>query len=297
MVLLKKTKKNGRKISLATHVMILASLGLIVLILITRTGETFTDVDPPNTNSLINVDNLNLEHFLKRTSGKGWQMWDKKEPIMTEWTQYKECRWTTFKATNGKTAKICTHYGDAVSRAVINRGRWADCDILTHQFTGTHPNKKARVFMDVGANIGACTLQMLFTTDAPIFAFEPEPMNLFCLTNTIMRLEERYRERFILFPFALGDTERDSVINSQIGDFGNSVIGEVVKDRAKEKFRHPVPIHIEPLDSIVTADDEIIALIKLHAVCILEPHHFLLKLSLTHLRFSFFCIHSKDKNV
>lgn len=265
MVALSK-KRQKTQSSWVVHIMILALLGLVMLIVISRTGEAFQDVAaPPQTNALNNFDNLNLGHLLKRTSGNGWKMWDKERPIITKDTQYKECRWTTFKATNGQTTKMCVHYGDAVSRAIINRGRWADCDILTSQFDRTHPDKKDRLFMDVGANIGSCVLQMLFTTEAPIIAFEPEPMNLFCLTNTIMRLESRYRDRFILFPFALGDAEGGSIIHSKVGDYGNAVIGEAVKDRTKEQFKHPIPIRIEALDSVITADDENVALMKLHA--------------------------------
>jgi FkbM family methyltransferase len=265
MVALAKKKQKGNS-SWVVHVMVLALLGLVMLIVIVRMGETFQDVAAsPQTNSLNNYDNLNLGHLLRRTSGNGWKMWDKERPIITKDTKFKECRWTTFKATNGQTAKMCVHYGDAVSRAVINRGRWADCDVLTTQFDDTNPDKKDRIFMDVGANIGACVLQMLFTTEAPVIAFEPEPMNLFCLTNTIMRLEPRYRDRFLLFPLALGDAEGGSIIHSKVGDYGNAVIGEVVKDRNKEKFKNPTEIRIEALDTVITVDDENIALMKLHA--------------------------------
>eukprot|EP00980_Cylindrotheca_fusiformis_P006277 scaffold1340_cov122-Cylindrotheca_fusiformis.AAC.20 len=236
-----------------------------------------------------NNNNNNWMSLLKRTSGNGWTMWDGERPIITKDTKHKECRWTTFKATNGQTTKMCVHYGDAVSRAIINRGRWADCDILTNQFhsvSTTNDNDHQPLlyyYVDVGANIGACVLQMLFTTSdtTPIIAFEPEPMNLFCLTNTILRLEPRYRDRFILFPFALGDAENGSIIHSKVGDYGNAVIGnEAVQDRTKEKFKNPVPIRIETLDSVLTASttteaaasspegggaENVIALMKLHA--------------------------------
>ena len=152
-----------------------------------------------------------------------------------------------------------------MSRAIINRGRWADCDILTKQFQETNPDKTSRLYMDVGANIGSCVLQMLFTTDAPIIAFEPEPMNLFCMTSTILQLEPQYQDRVVLFPFAVGEEAGETIINSQVGDFGNAVIGGVIKDRHKEKFKHPLPIRVEPLDSVLTAEHENISLIKLHA--------------------------------
>jgi len=215
-----------------------------------------------------------LEDTRAKASGDGWNLWNDTAPILTEFTQYSKCRWTTFRATNGQTAQMCVHWGDAISRAIIKRGRWVDCDILTTQFEEANPNKKRRIYMDVGANIGACVLQMLFTTEAPVIAFEPEPINLFCLTNTILRLEPRYRDRFLLFPFALSDTPGSKQMQAQMGDMGNAFLGDIKpgakekNEEEEEKYRRSVQVPVENLDSIITVpkeNPEDIALVKLHA--------------------------------
>ena len=45
------------------------------------------------------------------------------------------------------------------------------------------------VYLDIGANIGACIMTMLLASDAFIVAFEPNPANLFRLTSTLLKLE------------------------------------------------------------------------------------------------------------
>eukprot|EP00526_Cylindrotheca_closterium_P013750 CAMPEP_0113658828 /NCGR_PEP_ID=MMETSP0017_2-20120614/31992_1 /TAXON_ID=2856 /ORGANISM="Cylindrotheca closterium" /LENGTH=347 /DNA_ID=CAMNT_0000573257 /DNA_START=101 /DNA_END=1145 /DNA_ORIENTATION=- /assembly_acc=CAM_ASM_000147 len=262
-------KKQRKPVRIIQGVLML----LMVLVMITVLDGSNTG----GSNTLISMGHWNWEPLVQKQSGQGWTMWNATAPLITEYTRYSTCRWTTFKATNGQTAQMCVHYGDAVSRAIINRGRWADCDVLTQQFQDTHPDKKHKVFMDVGANIGACVLQMLFTTDSPVIAFEPEPMNLFCLTNTILRLEPRYRDRFLLFPFALSDEEGSTQIQAQVGDMGNAFLGDVKagqKDKEneseEEKYKRSVQVPVESLDNVITAVSEEglsedIALMKLHA--------------------------------
>eukprot|EP00966_Prymnesium_polylepis_P181525 4204620-Prymnesium_polylepis.1 len=46
---------------------------------------------------------------------------------------------------------------------------------------------KLDVVVEVGANIGACTLQLLLHTNATVLAFEPSPLNLFHLTESLHR--------------------------------------------------------------------------------------------------------------
>ena len=271
----KQSKSNSSRIIQGVLILL---LGLVMIIVL---GGSKDEIENATTggggaggsNTLISMGHWDWHPLVQKQSGPGWTLWNATAPIITDYTRYSKCRWTTFKATNGQTAKICVHYGDAVSRAIINRGRWADCDILTQQFEQTHPNKKHKVYMDVGANIGACVLQMLFTTESPIIAFEPEPMNLFCLTNTIMRLEPRYRDRFLLFPFAVSDAQGTAQIQAQVGDMGNAFLGDIkdgerekeTKNDDEEKFKRSVQVPVENLDNIITANSEDIALMKLHA--------------------------------
>ena len=265
------SKKQTRKPARIVQAVVLFLLGVIVMSMLGSSKEDIDNV-AGTSNTLISMGHWNWGPLVQKRSGDGWNLWNGTAPIINEYTQYSKCRWTTFRATNGQTAKMCVHYGDAVSRAIINRGRWVDCDVLTTQFEETHPDKKHRIYMDVGANIGACVLQMLFTTESPVIAFEPEPLNLFCLTNTILTLEPRYRDRFLLFPFALSDSPGKTQIQAQVGDMGNAFLGDVKsgeKDKneeEEEKYKRPMQVPVENLDSVITADSaEDIALMKLHA--------------------------------
>ena len=125
-------------------------------------------------------------------------MWDRNS---TYSSPGKNCTWSEFRV-NGQTADMCTHSDDEViSQVIKTRGRWGECDLLTVLW---HDYTRESIFIDGGANIGSCVMHMLFTTSASILAFEPHPKNLFCLTNTLMKLDQHYRDRVFLFPIALG---------------------------------------------------------------------------------------------
>jgi hypothetical protein len=129
---------------------------------------------------------LGVRNAIRKTSGEGWEMWNRQAVMGFDWT----CRWATFKATNGVTASMCVHPGiDVVSSSIVSTGRWSECDRLTTlwQYGGDGVNEKS-VYVEIGGNIGSCVMQMLLTTKAPIIVFEPDPRNQFCLTNTLMNL-------------------------------------------------------------------------------------------------------------
>jgi FkbM family methyltransferase len=194
-----------------------------------------------------------VRNAIRRTAGEGWEMWNRQAAIPFHMT----CRWTNFIATNGVTAPMCVHPMDAVSMDIIEKGRWRDCDRLTSiwERLGTDVVNEQSVYLEIGGNIGSCVMQMLLATKAPIIVFEPHPANQFCLTNTLMALPQELRDRVSLFPIALGSETGSSTINSAIGNMGNSVVGTVIKDDTMQQFFDPIPIRIEPLDSILNTNN------------------------------------------
>ena len=90
-------------------------------------------------------------------------------------------------------------YNDLVSSAVRNHGAWRDCGPLWSLWSAN----RFDVFLDVGANIGACTLLMA-SHGVPVYAFEPNPDNQFYLNESVARLPEAVRSGVHVFPFALG---------------------------------------------------------------------------------------------
>merc|ERR1719316_1225865 len=87
------------------------------------------------------------------------------------------------------------NYSDVVSDQVKANGTWEDCPLLaalwaslpdrSRQFGAAA--RRGKLYVDIGANIGACLLPMMARPDMKdALAFEPSPRNLFYLTNSIL---------------------------------------------------------------------------------------------------------------
>lgn len=188
--------------------------------------------------------------IVKKRAGEGWAMWDREKPIVE--LEGLECLWTTFRTSGAKPTPMCVHRVDDiyVSKMIRQSGRWRECDALTSLWN-KNPKPEPSIYVEVGANIGSCVMQMLLTTNATIYAFEPHPRNLFCLTSTLMGMGAEYRNRVSLFPIALGSEAGSSTINAAKDNWGNSVVGKVIKDQPSQQFDAAIPIRIERLDSIL----------------------------------------------
>jgi len=116
--------------------------------------------------------------------------------------------------------------------------------------------KEDSIYLEIGANIGSCVVEMLLSTDAKVIAFEPHPKNLFVLLNTIAAMEESYQERVVIVPVALGGKSSTEIIYAAKGNMGNSVVGKIIKDNRKQQFEEvdQHKIHVERLDSIISPD-------------------------------------------
>jgi FkbM family methyltransferase len=178
-----------------------------------------------------------------------------------------ECEWVTFRPSGVEAieAQMCIHTeDDTVGGSIRRQGRWQDCDALTGLWNKYHT--PGGIYVEIGANIGACIMQMLLTTNATIVAFEPHPRNQFCLTSTLSKMDAVYRDRFSLFPIALGKEAANSTINAARGNMGNSTVGKQIKDTDSQTFFDPMPIHVERLDDVLTlAGAAEVSLMKLDA--------------------------------
>lgn len=192
-----------------------------------------------------------------RLSGGGWDVWDRNSVLHGDNTTNNECLWTTFRPpTNGNDVSaaacdMCVHKEfDWVSKSIQNKGHWSDCLRLTDM--AREVEDSFPVHLEIGANIGACIMQVLLTTNAThIVAFEPVPKNLFALTSTLMRLEKKLRNRVTLFPIAAADMSGRSTIHAAKKNWGNSVVGSPVKDDSGQQFEEPHPIALERVDDLI----------------------------------------------
>ena len=133
---------------------------------------------------------------------------------------------------------------DLISDVIRKQGRWCDCgkavrlwaslDGNTARPSWDHHNPSASpsptgVLLEVGANIGACTVELLLRTRATIIAVEPSPSNLFYLTRSLRlaaKREPSIADRVVVLPFGAGDVANSSVpLFTQANNSGNSVLG------------------------------------------------------------------------
>ena len=196
--------------------------------------------------------------------GPGWSVWRPNDP------PWPAPRGQALKCMNGSlhfklprriNQPLCLAPNDHLSRHLRRRGQWRDCErlkVLWMQVEASAPRGAVSLFMEVGTNIGACTLELLLATSARIVAFEPNPVNLWYATrslNMAARTHPTLANRVVLFPVALGDESAFAPIYAQRRNLGNSVIGASVTehDKSRDSAEFTVPkqsVPVIPLDTI-----------------------------------------------
>ena len=161
-------------------------------------------------------------------NGATWKLVDWQNPISEEEESKFNCLMTPFiSSASSKEAQICVHtFNDFITNTIKSDRRWYDCNILPELWN----NRKMddghgggnSYYVEVGANIGSCVLEMLLSTNANIIAFEPHPMNVYNLKKTMSQLDKSYQDRLMLFPIGLGDSPGQSTIYSANDNMGNS---------------------------------------------------------------------------
>lgn len=143
--------------------------------------------------------------------------------------------------------------GDHISDTIRRIGHWYDCVFLRRLWHAPTANgKRGGIFLEVGANIGACTLEFLLMTDAYIIAVEPSPFNLFYLTRTLHIAASQnpaLASRVAVLTLGAGDASiRDAILRTPHSNAGNSQIES--EDRVvMVNFTQQV-VRVERLDTI-----------------------------------------------
>mmetsp|Transcript_36147 Transcript_36147/g.81241 ORF Transcript_36147/g.81241 Transcript_36147/m.81241 type:complete len:320 (-) Transcript_36147:374-1333(-) len=120
-----------------------------------------------------------------------------------------------------------------------NPRMWKDCHDLLRLWNHVAIPMHGDIFVDVGANIGACTM-MMASHGIHTESFEPNPANLFYLTRTLAKNPD-INSRVKLHPFGLGNSTQVYPIYMQDKNAGNSVIG--VPHHAKKLAAFNVAVH------------------------------------------------------
>jgi FkbM family methyltransferase len=223
------------------------------------------------------------DRFVTRRSGDGWEVWDRRSVLHEDAAKLgpsPSCHWHEYKAV-GRGSELppvfmCLYPPDEdrwVSGLIRKNGRWPNCDTLTDRLLRRNRAKNetsdnddegaGTVFVDVGANIGACVVQILATTHARIIAFEPSPKNLFRLTSTLLNLPEEMKNRVTLFPVALGAESASATIWANPSNAGNTQVVQSSKGGGEEATKgeavsgatvatHNIPV--EGMDDLLAKD-------------------------------------------
>eukprot|EP00747_Dinoflagellata_sp_TGD_P196625 gnl/TRDRNA2_/TRDRNA2_66988_c0_seq1.p1 gnl/TRDRNA2_/TRDRNA2_66988_c0~~gnl/TRDRNA2_/TRDRNA2_66988_c0_seq1.p1 ORF type:complete len:325 (+),score=44.65 gnl/TRDRNA2_/TRDRNA2_66988_c0_seq1:95-976(+) len=171
-------------------------------------------------------------------------------------------------------------YPDVVSDALKANGAWQDCLLLSDLWklsdrsqgnssydpcpSASHPRPTVqKLYVDIGANIGSCLLQMMAREDVPHgVAFEPNPANLFYLTSSILATPGT-AQKLTLYPDALGSHFESHMLYEEPGNAGNTVLdkpihgsrmlaGEVITRTLDDVFMSsskPPYIHLMKIDA------------------------------------------------
>merc|ERR1719375_2510131 len=150
----------------------------------------------------------------------------------------------------GKAPELCVRdYPDFVSDYFKTKGYFHSCLDLAQQWpilpdgskageftqrlstcNGQCESKKSAkpgIYVDVGANIGACVMQMLARPDVDqVVAFEPSPANLYYMTNSLVKQiqsgDASVMKNLVLYPRPLGASRSTHTLSEQPGNAGNT---------------------------------------------------------------------------
>lgn len=223
----------------------------------TRTPSNPSNLPPPPVGSLEIV----------KAMGDNWKVWDRAS-VLHEDLPGMTCNWSEYKPAHSlptsttPSAPMCLHPFErdkTVSGSIMDTGKWPDCDILTPILRGNqekHPDQPL-IHVEIGANIGSCVMQVLLTTEATIYAFEPHPENLYHLTSTLLKLDESLRNRVNLFPIALGVETGSSTMIINRKNAGNAQVNAPPPGAAAAAAPPPpngaTVIAIERIDDLLTS--------------------------------------------
>ena len=113
---------------------------------------------------------------------------------------------------------------DGISRTIRSDKYLSHCDILPMLWKDSDHDEtdKSLYYVEIGANIGSCVMEMLLGTNAKIITFEPHPMNVYNIKKTVSQVDKSYQDWLLLFPIGLGSKSITSTIYSVTGNMGNS---------------------------------------------------------------------------
>ncbi|KAL7515085.1 hypothetical protein ACHAXN_013043 [Cyclotella atomus] len=226
---------------------------------IPKEQQTMSKIVSDFTPSKVNQARHPMEHLVKSKQGEAgtWELVDWSNPFTPEEEAKFSCNMTEFVAAkSGNESQMCVHsFMEVLTEFIMRDKRWRDCNVLPDLWVADGMKDDDSIYIDIGANIGSCVMEMLMSTKARIIAFEPHPMNVYNIKKTISKLGKEYQDRILLFPVGLGDAKGNATINSGHDNMGNSQIGQSVKDWGSQQFKEHLQftVFIERMDALLDA--------------------------------------------
>lgn len=206
----------------------------------------------------------------KRTEGIGWKAWTIGDAVLSLQYSY-SCRWVTYRSHSNEqqtSMQMCVHpENDYISNVIESTGTWPECQVLVNLWNDQRAVTDSNLFMDIGSNLGTCTMEFLLSTNATIVAVEPHPKNLFCLTSTLNRNPD-LAKRVIVLPMAVAGHE-SSGQNVTMALFPPSA-SRKKKERNKPKLDNFGGAHIKA--AISGTSDHHVATVPIEALDTIFQH-------------------------
>lgn len=151
---------------------------------------------------------------------------------------------------------MCVHDArkhDVLSDRLARGEAWPDCRRVVQGAQSSD-----RIVLELGGNIGACSLQLLYDTNATLIVFEPSPANLYYLTTSLQANHMTFGPgRVFVYPLAVGNTSMENLLVEAKRNAGDSVIGALPPNEGPFIRAQPAAqymVHVRPLDAIFEKD-------------------------------------------
>ena len=152
---------------------------------------------------------------------------------------------------------------EKVDRVIATKGRWSECDMLPILLPPLSQDEPAPLFVDVGANVGACSM-LIATRGYRVVSFEPTPPTYAALAAAAASNVNLFPHMDIrLVNAGVSDAKGQAVIFAEPGHAGNSITagvhGQVKRDGGRGAKRSGLPtsnytkhtIKLETLDGML----------------------------------------------
>ena len=129
--------------------------------------------------------------------------------------------------------------------------------------------------LEIGANLGICTTELLLRTRAHIIAIEPSPLNLWYLTRTLRSVVGRHPQlagRVVVLPVAVGAGASNQTIFVERHNLGNTLVGSAYSDACRRQDARclrqrmlalPTNVSVLPLDALFPRGLEALRMLKM----------------------------------